>query len=62
MIQVTWGTIVGVTAVLGVALPGAYIIGRMSKQVDRNTADIQEIFSKLGTIYDYVKNGHPSKS
>jgi len=58
MIQVSWGTVATLVILVVAVGPGFFIVGRTSKQVDRNTEDIKSLFTKLDTIYQHVKNGN----
>ena len=57
MFEITWGVAAGFVGFVVVVGPGFYWVGRLSKQVDRNTADIDTLFRKIDVIHEYVKNG-----
>ena len=57
MIEISWGMLAVLVALVSGIGPGFYFIGRMSKQVDVNTRNIGTIFGKLDAIHEYVKNG-----
>lgn len=57
MIEIGWGTVVSLVAVVGAVGPGFYLIGGLAKQVARNERDIKTIYGKVDEIHSFVKNG-----
>lgn len=59
MITVSWGTFTTLVLLVVAVGPGFYLMGRVCKQVDHNTHDIETIYRKLDDIWHFVKNGKP---
>ncbi len=57
MIQISLGTLVAIAGFVITVGPGLLYVGRMSKQVERNTSDLREVRKQLSDIHHYVKNG-----
>lgn len=61
MITITWGTAMGFAALIALAGPMFYKLGRISKQVETNTGNIKNLYTKIEVIHQYVKNGGGKK-
>lgn len=56
-LTISWPVVLGVVAFAATIAPGFYHLGRLSREVQRNSNDIQTIFSEVKSIGEYVRNG-----